>query len=84
MGTRSIVVSEGVESRRLDTAFYKFVELRGRSALDRKNNCILQTFAEREQRRKVVTLWSEAAASDFVEFWERFNMVHPVENAPVS
>ncbi len=72
--SHTFVVAPG-EDALLRTAFYKFIELRGRAAVDHRGACSVrpELLADRVACR--VSLWSDAALADFAAFWDRFRVM---------
>jgi hypothetical protein len=71
MGTIRLVVNAGSEAERFNAAFYQFVEAHARSADRVAESWILKTVPGQGKELKIATLWSDSAASSFVDYWNR-------------
>ena len=64
------------EAEGLVTAFYRFLETHSAALSDEENACGIKTIVEDRLHVKVVTLWDEQAATDFVRFWDDYRAAH--------
>jgi hypothetical protein len=69
MGVIRMRVSRGVEADRFNAVYYQFVNAHARSADRSAESWVLKTASDGDKELKIATLWSESAASNFVEFW---------------
>jgi hypothetical protein len=76
MAERRFHLSPEREAESLVTAFYRFLEVRSRDLDGDENACGIKTIVEDRAHVKVVTLWNEQAASDFVRFWDDYRAAH--------
>ncbi len=76
MGLGLFTVSPGAESQLFNTAFYRFLEIRGWTYTDSKGRCALNTISTVALEIKVVALWSERAVTEFEAFWPRYRQVY--------
>jgi hypothetical protein len=74
------IVTAGREAEHFTTAFYRFIETRAQSAAD--TSLVILSEPLGGQERKVVTLWSEAAVTDFERFWNGFQLYRPTGLPP--
>ncbi len=74
VGTLRLIVRTGTEAERFNTAFYRYLELHARTAEEALDGCMLQTTPGRDSELKVVTLWSDEAAADFLRFWSGYRV----------
>jgi hypothetical protein len=74
------IVTAGREAEHFTTAFYRFIETRAQSAMD--TSLVILSEPLGGQERKVVTLWSEAAVTDFEQFWNSFQLDRPAGLPP--
>ncbi len=79
MGTLRVIVRSGTEAERFNTAFYRYLELHTSSAEQALDGCMLQTVPGRDSEVKVVTFWSDEAASGFLTFWNGYRATAPSE-----
>ncbi len=68
----SFVVKRGPQAACFDVAFYRFVELKGRTMTDPRGLCSLGSQVRGRSESKVVGLWSRKAVHQFREFWPRY------------
>ena len=76
MAERRFHLSPEQEAESLVTAFYRFLEVRSGDLDGDENACGIKTIVEDRAHVKVVTLWNEQAANDFVRFWDDFRTSH--------
>jgi hypothetical protein len=69
------IVTAGREAEHFNTAVYRFIETRAQSDVDTALVIVSEPLGERE--RKTVTLWSDAAVTDFEQFWNSFRLDRP-------
>jgi hypothetical protein len=69
MGVIRLRVRRGAEAERFNAAYYQFVNAHARSADRAAESWILKTARDGEQELKIATLWSQRAASRFLDFW---------------
>ena len=79
----TFTVAKGAEAECLTTAFYRFIELHGRSAVVPRDHCSLTTLPGttvpgRKVETKVVALWNRRADFDFGRFLTRYRQVYGV------
>ncbi len=72
----TFTVAKGAEAECLTTAFYRFIELHGRSAVVPRDHCSLITVPGRKVETKVVALWNRRADSAFGRFLNRYREVY--------
>jgi hypothetical protein len=63
------------EADLLRTAFYNFIELHGRAAVNLRGACSVRPEPLQDRVACRVSLWSDAALAGFAEFWERFRVM---------
>ena len=76
MAERWFHLSPEHEAESLVTAFYRFLEVHSQDLDGDENPCGIKTIVEDRTHVKVVTLWNEQAASDFVRFWDDYRASH--------
>ncbi len=74
------IVTAGREAEHFTTAFYRFIETRAQSVAD--TSLVILSEPLGGQERKVVTLWSDAAVTDFERFWNSFQLDKPAGLPP--
>jgi hypothetical protein len=74
------IVTAGREAEHFTTAVYRFLETRVGSDSETALVILSEPLGGRE--RKVVTLWSEAAVTDFERFWNSFQLDRPIGLPP--
>jgi len=77
----TFVVKRGLQAACFDVAFYRFVELKGRTMTDPRGRCSLESHGRARSESKVVGLWSRKAVDQFREFWPRYARVYGAETA---
>ena len=75
------VIKRGLQAACFDVAFYRFVELKGRTMTDPRALCSLESHAQARSESKVIGLWSRKAVDQFREFWPRYARVYGAETA---
>ena len=76
MAQRRFYVSKGRKADVLVTAFYRFLEIHSRTTVDDDGLCSIKSEFDGALEVKVLSFWSERAASEFVLFWEDFCRVY--------
>ena len=76
MAERRFHLSPDREAESLVTAFYRFLEIHSQALEGEENACGIKTIVEERTHVKVVTLWDEQAAADFVRFWDDYRAAH--------
>ncbi len=76
MAERRFDLSPDHEAESLVTAFYRFLDIHTQALEGEENACGIKTIVEERTHVKVVTLWDEQAASDFVQFWDDYRAEH--------
>ena len=78
MGRRMLTftVAKGAEAECLTIAFYRFIELHGRTTVVPGDHCSLTTVPGRKLETKLVELWNHRADADFGGFLERYREVY--------
>ena len=74
------IVTVGREAEHFTTAVYRFLEMRAGADTETALVILSEPLGGRE--RKVVTLWSEAAVTDFERFWNGFQLDRPTGLPP--
>lgn len=69
MGTIRLFVKAGDEAERFNAAFYHFLNTHARSADRVAESWILKTVPGQDRELKIATLWSDRAASRFIDYW---------------
>ena len=72
----TFTVAKGPEADCLTTAFYRFIELHGRSTVFPRDHCSLTTLRAGKAETKVVTLWNQRADRAFAGFLARYRAVY--------
>lgn len=72
MHSIEVIVTTGREAEQFNTAVYRYIELKG--SLEAAPSIIIRSEPLGVEERKVVTLWSADAASEFRKFWQDFKM----------
>lgn len=76
MAQRKFYVSGGPKAEVLVTAFYRFLEIHSRTTVDDDGLCSIRSEFDGPLEVKVLSFWSERAASEFVLFWDDFYRVY--------
>lgn len=81
MAERRFRLAPEREAESLVTAFYRFLEIHSQALDTGEKACGIKTIVEDRMHVKVVTLWDEPAAAEFVRFWDSYRS-SPARSAP--
>ena len=76
MAERRFCLSPEREAESLATAFYLFLDIHSQALAGVENACGIKTIVEERMHVKIVTLWDEQAATEFVRFWDDYRAEH--------
>ncbi len=77
MHSIEVMVAAGREAEQFNTAVYRYIELKG--SLEAAPSIIIRSEPLGAEERKVVTLLSDAAASEFHKFWQDYRASRRVQ-----
>ena len=76
MATRSFNLTRDREAKAFTTAFYRFLELHGWTAVGHDDSCSLKAVPRQGGETKIVTFWNERTAEQFSQFWDDYRRVY--------
>ncbi len=73
---RNYTSAAGADAEELTLAYLRYVELHGHALHDPRGGCFVRTRRSGRSETKTFGFWSDKAAREFDEFWERYRLVY--------
>lgn len=73
---RNYTSAAGSDAEELTLAYLRYIELHGRALHDPRGGCFVRTRRSGRSETKTYGFWSDKAAREFDEFWERYRLVY--------
>ena len=73
---RNYTAAAGADAEELALAYLRYVELHGHALHDPRGGCFVRTRRSGRSETKTFGFWSDKAAREFDEFWERYRLVY--------